>query len=409
MEEHNDKKTELNPNNEMNDDSSSSHDGKSELNDAKTYEMKELYINNNEPDNSHKSNRETCLKRYCSQLEPGSLRSSIFSLSILSIGIGSLALPQKFGQISVLFTVIIIFISSIAGYITLDVLTNAGRKNNLSVYADVVKFYCGPKWQKAFDIVNLLNIFGIILAYQIVNYKMISAFCYAVIPSLNSQYVDVTDFFDNSIFSKVWFKICLMEGIALCFLFPLNLMRDVSKLRFSTVFGLIAIFIVAIVLIIQLPLFINEYWTSDYFINHPEYHINWFNIGKAFNENLDFFSGTATIFFACAVHHGMFPVYDKLADHSKRRTRKVIFRSCLLNCVFYVIIGIVGYLTQPINTPDIIIERKSLKNDPKDILLTICRLLVAFMLIVKIPMNYNPMRLSIFNLFFGTTNITTKR
>ena len=47
-------------------------------------------------------------------MEPGSLRGSIFSLSILSLGIGSLAIPQKIGIMGLILSPILIILSGLA-------------------------------------------------------------------------------------------------------------------------------------------------------------------------------------------------------------------------------------------------------------------------------------------------------
>ena len=108
-------------------------------------------------------------EKYFSKLEPGSLRSSIFSLSILSIGIGCLALPQKFGQVSILaMTIMLIFVCGMT-YITMDIIIIAARKKNLTVYAHVIEEYCGKNWAVLYDVANILFVVGIILAYQIIS------------------------------------------------------------------------------------------------------------------------------------------------------------------------------------------------------------------------------------------------
>ena len=53
----------------------------------------------------------------------GSLTSSIFNLCILSLGTGSLALPQKIGYMSLFFSPIIIILSGLVNYWTLNILS----------------------------------------------------------------------------------------------------------------------------------------------------------------------------------------------------------------------------------------------------------------------------------------------
>lgn len=77
-----------------------------------------------------------------------------------------------------------------------------------------------------------------------------------------------------------------------------------------------------------------------------------------------------------------------------------------MDAFFYIIVGLTGYLTQPYKTPNFIIEREKIGND---IVMTIGRLLIVFLIVFKIPANYNALRISIFELFFGTHEIDNKR
>ena len=105
--------------------------------------------------------------RYFSKMDPGSLRSSIFSLTIISVGVGTLALPQKFAQISVGLCLIMILIGACTTYWTLDILIIAGRKCKLSNYSDVIKNYCGKFWGLLYDINIIIYLVGILIVYQI--------------------------------------------------------------------------------------------------------------------------------------------------------------------------------------------------------------------------------------------------
>ena len=53
----------------------------------------------------------TCFQKTFGKMGPGSMRGCIFNLCILSLGTGSLALPQKIGYMSLLASPIVIFVS----------------------------------------------------------------------------------------------------------------------------------------------------------------------------------------------------------------------------------------------------------------------------------------------------------
>lgn len=108
-------------------------------------------------------------QRYFSPLGEGSLRSSIFSLSILSVGVGCLAIPQRFGQLSIVLATIIIIVACASTYWTLDVIIIAGRKKQLTVYSAVIKEFCGPRWAVFLDVTLIIYTLGIMIAYQIIS------------------------------------------------------------------------------------------------------------------------------------------------------------------------------------------------------------------------------------------------
>ena len=53
-------------------------------------------------------------------------------------------------------------------------------------------------------------------------------------------------------------------------------------------------------------------------------------------------------------------VTGELKSTTKKRINKVFIRAIGIDAICYCIIGISGYLTQPLQTPDLIIERKSI-------------------------------------------------
>lgn len=104
-----------------------------------------------------------------SKVQPGSIRASIFSLSILSIGTGCLSLPQRFGQLSVLLCSILVVLAGFAAYWTLDLLIYASLKSGETTYSKVIAKICGPRWAKFLDITMIIYIYGVLIIYQIIS------------------------------------------------------------------------------------------------------------------------------------------------------------------------------------------------------------------------------------------------
>lgn len=125
-------------------------------------------IEEEDPEEIQLSKDRNWFRRAFSNLGPGSMRASIFNLSILSIGIGCLTLPQKFGYLSIIFCAFAIIIAGIATYWTLTLLLDSGRKLEISNYALLVNKTCGLKWSKFLDCVVILNLAGIVTLYHII-------------------------------------------------------------------------------------------------------------------------------------------------------------------------------------------------------------------------------------------------
>ena len=106
------------------------------------------------------------------------------------------------------------------------------------------------------------------------------------------------------------------------------------------------------------------------------------------------FQSIVTLFYAYACHVGAFPVFESLYRPTRKRIRKLLNRAITIDIICYLIIGIAGYLTQPENTPDLIIERDKME-DSRDWFMCSGKFFFMFTLIAKICVNYNAQRSSI--------------
>ena len=114
------------------------------------------------------------------------------------------------------------------------------------------------------------------------------------------------------------------------------------------------------------------------------------DLKPGFGRDMQFLRAISTIIYAFACHVGVYPVLNSLHNPTRKRVQQVFWRATILDIVCYFIIGYSGYLTQPQNTPDLILERnKIFKND---ILMTIGQMFFIFTLITKVSANYNGLR-----------------
>ena len=323
----------------------------------------------------------TCPQRTCGPMGPGSMRGCIFNLCILSLGTGSLALPQKIGYMSLLVSPIVIFISGAINYWTLTILGDVARKHKIRKYEEVVSKLFNEKLSHFLGIVMVLNQSGMIILYQVIMYKLLGG---VINEFFSLGYANVEEFVAQSFWSqkKIKFLVCYL--ITITILFPLCRLKTISKMRYASTFGIISLFLLIFIVLIECPFFYKHNVTEG------NQKINLMNIRPGFGKDLQFLQSISTIIYAFACHVGVFPVLNSLHNPTRKRVQKVFRRATLLDIVCYLIIGISGYLSQPEHTPDLIVERdKIFKND---FLMTIGQMLFIFTLIAKICANYNGLR-----------------
>ena len=98
----------------------------------------------------------------------------------------------------------------------------------------------------------------------------------------------------------------------------------------------------------------------------------------------------STILYAYECHAGIFPVISSLSEPTKERVNSVLKTSSIINTVSYIIITLVGYLSQPSHTPEIILEREKISDS--DYLMTLALILFSFTIMAKIGALFNCLR-----------------
>ena len=320
-------------------------------------------------------------KRTFGKMNPGSLRGSIFNLCILSLGTGLLAIPQKIGYMSIVFSPIIIILSGLANYWSLNILVNMSIKLKLKNYESIVKQLLGKKLSLFLGIIMSVNQSGIIILYQVILYKLLGG----VINEIgNFGFISVDDFVSNSFWNKLWIKFVVCYGIMILFLLPLCLLHNASKMRYASTFGIISLFLLIIIVVAECPFYIIDH------INNDKFELNYFDILSGLKGDMKLLQSIVTVFYAFSCHVGAFPVLQTLHNPIERRQKKVIRRAIYIDIISYLIIGASGYLTQPLKTPDLIIERDKLFNS--DWIMTIGEICFILTLLAKISANYNALR-----------------
>ena len=379
------------PNNEQSDQLKSSSEENQEQNQEKPEENEDK--EDNKDLNNESIDDRNWFRRTFGKMSPGALRGSIFSLSILSLGIGSLAIPQKIGIMGLILSPVFIILSGLANLWSLRILGNMSLKFNLKKYEQVIKHLFGNEVSLTIGIIMIVNQTGVIILYQVILYKLIGG----IINEIgNYGYTNVEDFAEKSFWNKFWVRLLVCYGVTILILFPLCQLKDVSKMRYASTFGMISLFILIFIIVIECPFYIKNN------IIEKEQPLNYIDILPGLKGNMKLLQSFVTLFYAYACHVGAFPVFESLHKPTGKRIHKLLNRAITIDIVCYLIIGAAGYLSQPLNTPDLIIERDKIFSS--DWLMTLGNFFFMITLIAKICVNYNAQRSSILILLKYKTN-----
>ena len=252
-------------------------------------------------DGGNINEKRTCCQRTFGKMGPGSLRGSIFNLCILSLGTGLLAIPQKIGYMSIILSPIVIILSGIANLWSLFILVNMSIKFNLKTYESIVKQLLGNKMSIFLGIIMCINQLGIIILYQVILYKLIGG----IINEIGGLgYQNVEDFVANSFWNQLWIKFVACYGIAIAILFPLCILRNASKMRYASTFGIISLFLLVLIIVFECPFYINNHNDED------NQSINYYDIISGLQGKMKLFQSVVTVFYAFSCHVGAFPVLN---------------------------------------------------------------------------------------------------
>ena len=328
-------------------------------------------------------------KKLFGKMGPESFRGALFNLCILSLGSGCLAVPQKISYISLFFSPFIIIFAGFVNLWGLLLLSYLYSKYKIKRYDLLVQKLYGKNLGTLLSVTMIINQCGIILVYHVILYKLLGG----VINEIGGfGYRDIDSFLKDSFWGTFNYKFFVSYGLTIFIILPLSLLKNVSKMRYTSTLGILSIFFLILVVLIQCPYFIKDWWNDNY----TKRNLNKFNIKLSFGKDLKFLKSLTTFFYGFSCHVGAFPIMNSLKNASKKKIDKVFKIGLLIDVICFLIIGFSGYLTQPIDTPDLIIERRKIFK--KDILMTIAQILFIFAIFAKMSVNFNAYRIAILSL-----------
>ena len=339
-------------------------------------------------------------------IQYGSLRGSIFGLSSMCLEASSMLLAvrgQQFGMVNFL---IFLILGAANAYWCLIMMIKAGKNIKEKNYSKVVKIILGKKVGIFMDISITLYLFGALISFQVIIYQMTGAVVYDIMKMFGKleEYSNFIDYKEKRWQEATYLKFPIMFGVALL-VYPLCLLKDISKMRIPSLIGVLALIYTIIVVIIE-SFFYMIYENGD-----KAGEMNWINITHAFElkDGIPFFGGVATVFYLYSCHAGAFPVYKTLRNNTTRRIKKVFRRSILLDLFIYFFIAAASFLTCPIDPPELILYRSNLPGFDPDYFILVAKLGIIFNLFFSTPANYAGLRLSLFELIWGNPTLSNAK
>jgi len=324
---------------------------------------------------------ETVIDKGC--FSQGSIRATIFTLLIATLGVGMLSIPRAFERSGLILTIIVVYLGAIVSYLSMRCLVAASSKTKLVSMSDLALWSHGMKFKYFTDFVFLINNFGTCVAYTIVIKENMAAIC-------------------RSMYDLGWIEFPVMMRdqksalwiiVSQCLLIPLVIKEKLAELR---VFALISFGIISYIgLTIITNCFTNTYTKS--------FDTKWNSI-KMFDIS-GLVHTVPVVIFGFTCQQNVLSCFRELQNPTLRRMDKVMARQMLLVSTIYILVGVYGYLTFGTDFSD---QDQNIltKYDSKNISVLIGTFLLIISIINAQPFNVMPTREALF-MFFRPGEIPT--
>ena len=364
----------------------------------KEKENKDEKLNENE-----KIENLSCFQKLILKFKEGTMVNSVFNISIISLGSGVFAIPYKVQYMTLVFTPVYVILAGIANLFSLLMISYVVDKTNILDFFQITYKILGKGFARILNVVIIAYSYGLIILFQVMVYKLLGG----IINDIGDYgYESLNDFVKKSFWRKYSYKFSVCYGICLIILLPFCLKKNIGEMKAPTYIGVISLAFVVLIIICQSPYFIDNYYDEIYKKDDKSTHLNVYDLSKGCDKDLNIIRPFVTLFFAYTSQNAVFPIIEAVKERTKKKIDKIFYISSIIDCIIYILIGILGYLTQPIDTPDLIIERKSVFK--KDYFMIIGRILLTLTLLGKIAPNYNAARSTILSSFgYDINNYST--
>eukprot|EP00474_Spongospora_subterranea_P002232 CRZ02690.1 hypothetical protein [Spongospora subterranea] len=296
-------------------------------------------------------------------MSAGSMHSSVFNLSSAALGAGILSVPYAFRESGFILGIGLMVLSAAVTIYSINLLVCCRDETRLSSYEDLSVYCFGKRLSMIVDLSIILFCFGCGVAYIVATHDILA-------PIIRHQFPDHPLLHNKGL---------IMSVSVTAIMFPLSLVEKMSSLRFSSLLG---------VLSISYLVFAIVYDSAVGILSHglpPLMHY-------AIRPGWSVFRALSIIMFAFTCQVNVFSIYTELQRPSIRRIRKVVRRSTSITSVFYLLVGLFGFLKNLDQTSPDILYNYNLLQQP---IIGVAQVAMGVTLALAFPFNIYPCRFTI--------------
>ncbi|KAF0683389.1 Aste57867_24513 [Aphanomyces stellatus] len=265
-----------------------------------------------------------------SKMQPGSVKGSMFTMTVATVGAGVLALPYALEQAGLVMGIGLLILGGLLAYFSLYLLVVCSDLSKSVSYMHLATITSGTTLAGFVQLVISLNLFGTSVGYLVASSELILLI---VKPNGDHPSPDAATQSRNA----------LIGTLCICFVLPLSLFRSLSSLRFSSLFSLLCIFFLTSTVVVKYFQFVHLGYA-------PSFAYQWAHLPLFTLDMRRILKALPLVIFAFTCHPNVLPIYLQLQRRSSVRMYKVARRSLGLATTLYVVLGTSVFLTFGMDT-----------------------------------------------------------
>lgn len=324
-------------------------------------------------------------QRWFGPLTEGGVRASTMSATAATFGTGCLTFPYIISTVGVIPGVIIFLLVSFSMLYTLHLLSQSSLNANIFNFGELTKKSVNNCCFIIYNVSTICFLIGAIMTYELTSYQF---------------FMDIFSgfFYETKKETIKWKSAIIITVSCFCIQLPLCLIKNLSQLKYTSIVATVSIILVTIITLISFfcrMTFEGVSWISSPQLSNSSWFIQLTVITNAF----------VVFMFGYLNHNGFLLVIKNLKNPNEKRVNKVLFRSFLIECIFYLILGLSGYFINPYLTNEFFINES--EDSTNRIIYIIAKAILIPCLQCLIPIRWNLLKESLAS-FFPSNEISSK-